>query len=222
MPDPSENQLYLAAIDLTGARALVVGGNDVAAEKIVSLRTAGAQVSVVSPSIGDEVRECAGDSVRLVERQYRRDDLDGDLLVIATTGDDAVADRVSRDAKARHMLVNVADVPRLCNFILPAVMRRGPIAIGVSTAGASPALAQRIRSEIEAAVDPAYAELAAELQALREWAKASLDSYERRRRFFDSIVNGSPDPIELLRTQDRDGLRSLIDAAKRDAIEIRA
>lgn len=222
MPDPSENQLYLAAIDLAGARALVVGGNDVAAEKIVSLRAAGAQVTVVSPSIGDEVRSCAGDSVRLVERQYHSGDLDGHLLVVATTGDDALAEKVSADAKSRDMLVNVADVPRLCNFILPTVMRRGPIAIGVSTAGTSPALAQRIRSEIEAAIDPAYAELAAELHALRGWARASLDSYEQRKRFFDSIVNGSPDPIELLRTGKRDELRSLIEAAKRDAVEIRA
>ncbi|MFN2594007.1 MAG: bifunctional precorrin-2 dehydrogenase/sirohydrochlorin ferrochelatase [Actinomycetota bacterium] len=218
MPETSDNRYYLAALDLTDQRVLVVGGNDVAAEKVAGLRAAGAAVVVVAPSISGEVEALLSEHVQWVERDYQSSDLDGCMLAIATTGDDSTGQAVARDARSRNMLVNVADVPALCNFILPAIVRRGPIAVAVSTAGASPALAQRIRREIGDMVGPAYADLAAELEALREWAKESLPTYEARKAFFDSIVNGSPDPIEVLSTGGRDRLLETIEAAKADAM----
>src|SRR5581483_8689405 len=99
----------------------------------------------------------------------------------------------------RAMLVNVVDVPPLCNFILPAIVRTGPLAIAISTAGASPALAKRMKREISELFGEPYAMLAVVLNEARGWAKVTLPTYQDRKEFFESIVNGQPDPVELLR-----------------------
>jgi len=122
---------------------------------------------------------------------------------------------VYEDAERRAMLVNVVDVPPLCNFILPAVVRQGPLAIAISTAGASPALAKRMKREIAAQFGAPYADLAVLLNEARGWAKATLPTYQDRRDFFESIVNGEPDPIELLRAGNAAAVRDLIAAAQR-------
>src|SRR5918996_1215815 len=116
----------------------------------------------------------------------------------------------------RAMLVNVVDVPPLCNFILPAIIRSGPLAIAISTAGASPALAKRIRDEIAEEYGEPYARLAVMLNDVRGWAKGTLPTYQDRKVFFESIVNGEPDPVELLRSGDEQAVRDLIAAAQRE------
>jgi len=125
--------------------------------------------------------------------------------------------RVFEDAERRAMLVNVVDVPPLCNFILPAIIRSGPLAIAISTAGASPALAKRIRDEIAEEYGEPYARLAILLNEVRGWAKATLPTYQDRKVFFESIVHGDPDPVELLRQGDEQAVRDLIEAARRTA-----
>jgi siroheme synthase-like protein len=95
---------------------------------------------------------------------------------------------VSRAAAARNLLCNVADDPELCSFILPAVVRRDPIVVGVSTGGASPALAQRIRRDVAELIGPEHAQLARRLEALRPWAKRMLPTYEDRRDYFQDLV----------------------------------
>ena len=142
-------------------------------------------------------------------------DLEGKFMVIAATNDTEVNISVYDDAERRAMLVNVVDVPPLCNFILPAIVRTGPLAIAISTAGASPALAKRIKSEIAATYGEPYARLAVLLNDARGWAKATLPTYQDRKAFFEGIVNGSPDPIELLRAGDERAVVDLIEAAKR-------
>ena len=112
------------------------------------------------------------------------------------------------------MLVNVVDVPPLCNFILPAIVRTGPLAVAISTAGASPALAKRMKREIAELFGEPYADLAILLNEARGWAKATLPTYQDRKEFFEGIVDGDPDPIELLRAGDVEGVRALIEAAK--------
>ena len=123
--------------------------------------------------------------------------------------------RVFEDAERRAMLVNVVDVPPLCNFILPAIIRTGPLAIAISTAGATPALAKRIRNEIADEYGEPYARLAMLLNEVRGWAKGTLPTYQDRKEFFESIVNGEPDPVELLRHGDEGAVRDLIAAAQR-------
>jgi siroheme synthase-like protein len=114
------------------------------------------------------------------------------------------------------MLVNVVDVPPLCNFILPAIVRTGPLAIAISTAGASPALAKRIKRQVAEEFGEPYARLAVLLNEVRGWAKGTLPTYQDRKAFFEEIVNGDPDPVALLRSGDESGVRALIAAAQRE------
>jgi siroheme synthase-like protein len=141
-------------------------------------------------------------------------DLEGHLIAIAATDDSEVNIKVSADAEARSMLVNVADVPPLCNFILPSIVRMGPLAVAISTSGASPALAKRMKREIAEMFGEPYADLAVMLNDVRGWAKGTLPTYQDRRDFFEAIVNGDPDPIELLRNGDVAAVKDLITAAQ--------
>jgi len=127
---------------------------------------------------------------------------------------------VFEDAEARAMLVNVVDVPPLCNFILPAIVRTGPLAVAISTAGASPALAKRMKREIAEQFGEPYANLAILLNEARGWAKATLPTYQDRKEFFESIVNGEPDPVELLREGNVAGVRELIADAQRSVAPV--
>jgi precorrin-2 dehydrogenase/sirohydrochlorin ferrochelatase len=176
---------YMACLDLTGRSVLVVGGGPVALEKVEGLLAAGASVTVVAPEI---VPELAALEVVFARRGYRSDDLAGRFLVIAATSTTTVNRRVFADAEARAILCNVVDVPELCSFILPAVHRHEPIAVAVSTGGASPALAQHLRDQIAAVVRPEHAELAHRLRALRPWAKTHFATYEERKAYFAGIV----------------------------------
>lgn len=212
----SENNLYVACLDLTDKPCLVVGAGPVGVEKAEGLLAAGANVRVVAPD-GSEAMALLARGAHLTwqQRRYEPSDLDEVFLVIAATSDTAVNTQVHADAEARRLLVNVADVPPLCNFILPAIVRSGPIAIAVSTKGASPALAQRMKREAAEIFDGSYAELAVLLEDARPWAKATLPTYQDRKAFFDDIVNGQPDPIELLRDGRAREVVGLIQAAMR-------
>ena len=140
------------------------------------------------PALAEYARE---GSIRWERRAYAGpDDLEGVFMAIAATDDTDVNIAVYDDAERRAMLVNVVDVPPLCNFILPAIVRTGPLAIAISTAGASPALAKRMKREIAESYGEPYARLAVLLNEVRGWAKATLPTYQDRKEFFEGIVNG--------------------------------
>jgi precorrin-2 dehydrogenase / sirohydrochlorin ferrochelatase len=181
----SETRYYMACLDLGDRPVLVVGGGRVGLEKVEGLLDCGAYVTVVAPQIISELEQLP---VVIVRRSYRSEDLEGRFLVVAATSTPSVNRRVYRDAEARALLCNVVDVPELCSFILPAVHREDPIAVAISTGGASPALAQRLRDEIAAIVRPEHADLARRLRELRPWAKAHLPTYEERRDYFAGLV----------------------------------
>lgn len=176
---------YMACVDLRGRRALVVGAGRVAHEKISGLLDCGADVTVVAPDVIPAVEKLP---VRIERRPYEASDLDGAFLVVAATSSTDVNLRVFEDAETRALLCNVVDVPELCSFILPAVHRQDPIAVAVSTGGASPALAQRLRDEIARVVGPEHAALADELRAIRPWAKERYPTYDERKHFFQQLV----------------------------------
>jgi siroheme synthase-like protein len=184
-----EKRFYMACLDLAGREVLVVGAGTVALEKIRGLLDVDASVTVVAPDVSQPVEQLARSGrVALIRGRYRTSDLDGRFLVVAATSVTAVNTRVFADAEARGLLCNVVDVPDLCSFILPAVHRQGPIAVAISTGGASPALAQRLRDEVAALVGPRHAALAVELRTLRPWAKERYPTYEERRDFFQALV----------------------------------
>ena len=175
-----EKRYYMACIDLDGRRCLVVGGGTVGLEKAKGLLECGAIVTVVSPEIEPELQLLP---VRWRRKQYDSGDLDGNFLVVAATPDRPVNRRVFEDAEARSLLCNVVDDAELCSFILPAVYRRDPIALAVSTGGASPALAKRLRDELGEQIDERHVELAYRLRELRPWVRAHFASYGGAPRF---------------------------------------
>ena len=214
--DMLQTPFYIACLRLTGRRCVVVGGGDVGLEKVEGLLACAGAVTVGAPEVHPELRPLSlAGSMRWERREYEASDLDGSLIAIAATNDTDVNIRVFQDAEARAMLVNVVDVPPLCNFILPAIVRTGPLAVAISTAGASPALAKRMKREIGELFGEPYALLAVMLNDARGWAKATLPTYQDRKEFFESIVNGEPDPVELLRAGDFEAVRELIESAQR-------
>jgi siroheme synthase-like protein len=214
--DMLETPFYVACLKLKGRRCLVVGGGDVGLEKVEGLLACDGEVTLVAPEAHPALRAYAQESsIRWHARPYEPADLDGAFLAIAATSDSEVNIRVYEDAERRAMLVNVVDVPPLCNFILPALVRSGPLAIAISTAGASPALAKRMKREVAELFGEEYARLAVLLNDARGWAKATLPTYQDRKDFFEGIVNGEPDPIDLLRAGDERAVLDLIAAAQR-------
>src|SRR5919199_5419301 len=132
-----DTPFYIACLRLSGRRCLVVGGGEVGLEKVEGLLACDADVTVVAPDAVPALVDYAREgSIRWERRGYRREDLEGTFLAIASTSDTDVNIRVYEDAEARAMLVNNVDVPPLCNFILPAIVRTGPLAVAISTAGA--------------------------------------------------------------------------------------
>jgi siroheme synthase-like protein len=213
--DMLDTPFYIACLRLKGRRCLVVGGGDVGLEKVEGLLACDAEVTLVAPDAHPALQALAQEgSIRWERRVYEPRDLDGCLIAIAATNDSEVNIGVFDDAEGRAMLVNVVDVPPLCNFILPAIVRTGPLAVAISTAGASPALAKRMKREIAELFGEPYADLAVLLNDARGWAKGTLPTYQDRKEFFEGIVNGDPDPIELLRAGRADAVRDLIAAAQ--------
>jgi siroheme synthase-like protein len=209
---------YIACLRLAGRRCLVVGGGEVGLEKVEGLLVCDAAVTLVAPAAHAELARLADEGSIVWERRgYRPSDLEGAFLAIAATADSEVNIAVHEDAEARAMLVNVVDVPPLCNFILPAIVRSGPLAIAISTAGASPALAKRMKAEVAELFGEEYARLAVILNDARGWAKATLPTFQDRKAFFERIVGGQPDPVVLLRDGDEAGVLALIERAKADA-----
>ena len=214
--DMLETPLYVACLKLSGQRCVVVGGGDVGLEKVEGLLLCDAEVTLIAPDAVEPLREYASEgSIAWERREYAgAAELEGAFMVIAATSDSEVNIGIYDNAEKRAMLVNVVDVPPLCNFILPAIVRSGPLAIAISTAGASPALAKRMKREIGDAFGEPYARLAVMLNDARGWAKGTLATYQDRKEFFEGIVNGDPDPVQLVREGREREVLALIEAAK--------
>jgi precorrin-2 dehydrogenase/sirohydrochlorin ferrochelatase len=196
-------------VDIEDRRCLVVGGGPVATEKVGKLLDHGGAVRLVTPEMTPELEElaAAGRLHEVHRRTYRADDLDGCFLVIAATNLEVVNRMVWEDAEARNILCNVVDVPPLCNFIVPSIVRRGELALAISTGGASPVVATHIRRELEAAYGPEWEALVNLLRELRDDLKDRyLDMPSRRdavRRLMDTDV------LRRLAEGDEDGAREL-------------
>jgi precorrin-2 dehydrogenase / sirohydrochlorin ferrochelatase len=213
--DMLDTPVYIACLRLRGRKCVVVGGGDIGLEKVEGLLACGGDVTLIAPEAIAELRQLANEGSIVWERRaYEPADLEGTFIVIAATNDTEVNIGIYEDAERRAMLVNVVDVPPLCNFILPAIVRQGSMAIAISTQGASPALAKRMKREISEQFGPAYAELAVILNEVRGWAKGTLPTYNDRKDFFEGIVNGDPDPVELIREGRTDEVWEIIEAAK--------
>jgi len=168
---------YPVFLDLKGKPALVIGGGAVSARKVKGLLQAGAQVTVISPHLHPDLVALAGQGkIRHIGREYRPGDLKGYALAFVATGDGAVNAAVAREGRERRVWVNAVDDPKNCDFIMPAVIRRGELMAAISTGGGSPAAARKIREELGQFLSEEYVpllEIAAEVrQELRQRAIA--------------------------------------------------
>lgn len=199
---------YPIAIDLRDRPVLVVGGGSVALRKVESLLEYGAQVKVVTPESVTELTHLAdAGQIKLELRDYHENDVNGMALVIAATDDRETNSKVSSDAKSANILVNVVDDPELCTFIVPATVKRGDLTISIGTSGKSPALAKRIREEIEAIYGPEYADFVDILGEARELAKEQVENQPMREMCFRKMMDS--DILDLLKDGKRDEARSV-------------
>lgn len=169
-------------LKVSGKKCLVVGAGAEGESKIAHLLHAGAKIEVVAPEATDTVhRWAANKKISLSQRKYTNRDLNGVYMVVAATSSPKTHREIYREAKRRGILCNVADVPPLCDFYFPAVVRRGPLVIAVSTSGQSPALAQRIRKELEKQFGEEYERWTKDLgQARKTLLNREMDLHERK------------------------------------------
>lgn len=187
--DGSVPRYYPVMLDIRDRFAIVIGGDRVAAEKAAALVASGARVSVISSEPEAEMQELARrGSITLLLKSYEPGDLAGAFVVVAATTDQALIEAIWQETQERGQPVNIVDVPRYCSFILPSILRRGKLTVAVSTEGASPALAKRIRQQLEEVLSPAY-ETYIDLAALvRGYLRRAGVSYAARDEFFHAFM----------------------------------
>lgn len=182
--------LFPLFLKLRGRKCLVVGAGKISEGKIAGLLAAGAKVTVVAPSATEKIQ--AWRRARRIlwkKKPYETADLRGALLVVASTNSPKVHRRIFRDAHKLGVLCNIVDVPDLCDFYYPAVVRRGEFQIAISTAGASPSLAKRLRQQFENEFGPEYAEWLRELRRKRKEIRARKLPLEEQNRLLEAAAS---------------------------------
>lgn len=178
---------YPIYLDVTGKRAIIIGGGEVAYRKACGLRDANAKVIVISPKFCDKF--ASEYNLRLKKKEYEETDIDGAIIVIAATDDPEVNKRVYNDASIKNILVNVVDQPALCTFIVPSLIRQGELCISISSGGASPALARNIRRSLEEQFGPEYASFTEILARMRQFALTMISDEKKRRNVLNLLAD---------------------------------
>jgi precorrin-2 dehydrogenase / sirohydrochlorin ferrochelatase len=184
------SELFPMFAKLEGKRCLVVGAGKVGEPKIGGLIGTGAAIHVVALEASEDVRQWAREGkIALQLRAFTETDLDGTLLTVVATASRTLNESIYSAARRRGVLCNVVDVPELCDFYYPAVVRRGDLQIAVSTNGKSPSLAQKLRQQLERQFGPGYAEWVAELGETRRLVLASDLDAECKRELLHSLAS---------------------------------
>ena len=190
--------LYPVFLDVREKKCVVVGGGEVAARKVEALRNAGGCVTLISPDLCEELRGLAASgAIDYHAAPYNSGVLDGAFVVVASTDIMEVNRAVRADCAARNILINVVDVPELCDFHVPAIVRSGDITVAIGTGGGSPALARRLRLHLQKHIGPEFGELLAIMGGWRDAVKESITGQERRKDLWERIID-SP-ALEQLR-----------------------
>jgi precorrin-2 dehydrogenase/sirohydrochlorin ferrochelatase len=159
---------YPVYLDVKDRLCVIIGGGPIGEGKIASLLECGANIRMICPDVTEDVQDMADTGViHLEKRVYEEGDLEGAFVVIAATDDNTVNRRIADEAEMLGVLLNVADVTHLCNFIAPSVVRKGEVTVAISTAGLSPALARKLRETLEVSGDLDYADMASTLAEVR-------------------------------------------------------
>lgn len=189
---------YPVNLNIENRRCLVVGGGRVGTRKVAALLRCGARVTVVSPEVTTQLAEMAQNGrIAWQRRTYSESDLEGVFLVIGATDDEPLNRRVHADAERRNLLCNIADRPAICNFILPAVVRRGDLLIAASTSGKSPAFAKRLRKTLEKQFGSEYGPFLRLMGAIRTRLLAQAHAPEAHKPLFEALIDAGL--VDLIR-----------------------
>jgi precorrin-2 dehydrogenase/sirohydrochlorin ferrochelatase len=203
--------LFPMFVKLDGRQVLVVGAGRVGEQKIRRLLPTGAEIRVVARDAGGAVVEWARSGKIIVEeRDFVPSDLDDVFLVIVATPSRDLNDLIFHEAQSRGILCNVVDVPELCDFYYPAVVRRGDLQIAISTSGQSPSLAQKLRQQLERQFGPGYTRWVAELGETRRRVLASNLGSERKRFLLQSLASVEAFDAMIVADSDANGRSSAI------------
>jgi len=200
---------YPVNLDIRRRKCLVVGGGAVATRKVKTLAEFNAIVTVVSPRVSEELMLMANDEIVIKKRPYRKSDLEGMFLVIGATDDKKVNRQVNADAEKQNMLCNIADQPKLCNFILPAIVIRGDLLIAISTSGQSPALAKKLRQELECQFGEEYVLLLNLMGAIRKKLLSTAHEPEAHKHLFEQLLDAGL--LALIRERRYQAIDALLD-----------
>ncbi|MEW6607740.1 MAG: bifunctional precorrin-2 dehydrogenase/sirohydrochlorin ferrochelatase [bacterium] len=180
---------YPICLNLKNKKCLVVGGGKVALRKVKSLVEAQAKVTVISPKFSTLFKELEN-KITCLKEKYNSNHIKKDtFLVIAATNDKQFNAKIARDANKLNLLINVVDSPEMCNFIVPAIMVRGDLIISVSTSGKSPALARKIKEDLEIIYGTEYEALVDSLAKLRNKVKVEYKDEEERKLFWEKLLS---------------------------------
>ncbi|HLZ60178.1 MAG TPA: bifunctional precorrin-2 dehydrogenase/sirohydrochlorin ferrochelatase [Ktedonosporobacter sp.] len=194
-------EYYPLMLDVRCRKALVIGGDRIAAEKARALSACGARVTVLATDFCPELLAMQDrDEVVLHARAYKPGDLAGAFVVVAATNDPELIEAIWSETQQRGQLVNIVDVPDRCSFIVPSVLRRGPLTIAVSTGGTNPSLAKRIRQSLETTFPPVYGDYLRLAAVVRGYLRRQGISYDRRDAFFGEFYQS--EILELLAAGD--------------------
>lgn len=183
---------YPIYLDIKGKKCIVIGGGKVAERKVFSLLNAGARITVISPDVTSKLDKMAWNGkIDLLKRPYRKGDLKEALLVYATTDDKVANTRISEEAEKKGILLNVADNPDGCDFIVPSVVERGSLSIAISTGGSSPALAKKLRLEMEERYGEEYAVFLDIMAAIRRKLLTKGTENDKNRKVFNKLASSS-------------------------------
>ena len=178
-------------IDLKQRNSVVIGGGDVATRKVIMLLKAQANIVLVSPELCHELQQLVDDKKLVyVNAHFSPEQLDGAVIVIAATDDEAVNEIVSLEAKKRNIPVNVVDAPALCSFTMASIVDRSPIVIAISSEGNAPVLARYIRTKIETMLPATYGRIATVAGDFRDAVKAKFSTTQKRRIFWEGVLQG--------------------------------
>jgi len=204
----AENILPIA-LKVKGKKCVVVGGGEVAAQKVRQLMECGALITVVSPDLCPELEKLAKDgSIQWLPKRYEPSVLEGAFLTFACTDDQQVNRQIFADCDACGILCNVVDVPELCHFYMPSILRRGDLVIAVSTSGNSPAFARRVRLFLESLIGDEFGSLVELLGELKDEMRSRLKTIEQRRQFVELVWES--DVWQYLREGDLETARNCL------------
>lgn len=192
-------------MNLGGKRCVVIGGGKVAERKVASLLEADGEVVVVSPALTSKLATMAkNEIIRHIPRGFRSGDLKGVFLCVVATNDRQLQKRVAKEAKEQGVLANIADSEEACDFLVPSYFRRGDLLVSISTAGKSPALAKRIRKDLEESFGWEYDRLLKVLTRLRPRILQEVKDPRRRRSILERTAH--PEILSLVRETDPESL----------------